>query len=301
MCEKIKKFAAFAIQHSLGSIRNMYFAVDDDDKSICLSLRRFCGLLVPALSGIGDVAIKSTLLAILACYSLGSFPCFAAENGEGCAVESALVIRSLGNDIGKVSARIVGTSADSDLKADVDVHVGWWLFSFVLNSSESSSIRGNKLVAYRKMIDTGGHRKEITGELKSAILTILVRDQGETVRKEFSAKSYQVTNMEYPEVTLSPGEVRKMRVVDLENAEIVDREYRHVTEEQIMISGQSTRVVVSDASDKNSEYRRWTAVVNGVPVVIRQEGKEKTGLFNPAYSVRYTRVAIVPPSIPGSR
>ena len=90
--------------------------------------------------------------------------------------------------------------------------------------------------------------------------------------------------MEYPEVTLTPGEVRKMRVIDLENAEAVDREYRHVAEEQVVISGRLTRVVVSDATDNNAEYRRWTAVVNGVPVVIRQEGKEKTGLFNPAYS-----------------
>lgn len=57
----------------------------------------------------------------------------------------------------------------------------------------------------------------------------------------------------------------------------------------------NTRVVVSDAIDNNVEYRRWTAVVNGVPVVLRQEGKEKTGPFNPAYAVRQTRVAIVSP------
>jgi hypothetical protein len=264
----------------------------DDDKSICFSLSRFCGSLVSARTGFGGTAMKWTLLAVVAFYSLGGCTCFAAENGEGCVVESDMLIRSLGTDIGTVSARIAGTSTDSDLKADVDVNIGWWLFSFALKSSESATIRGGKMVAYWKTIDTGGHHKEITGELKGAIFTILVRDQGETERKEFPAKSYQVTNMEYPEVTLAPGEVRKMRVVDLENAEIVDREYRHVTEEQMMISGRCIRVVVSDASDKNSEYRRWTAIIKGVPVVIRQEGKEKTGLFNPAYSVRYTRVAI---------
>lgn len=238
--------------------------------------------------------MKLTLIAVLICFSLGSLTCSAAEKGESCAVETGIVIRSLGSDIGTVSARIAGTATDSDLRADVDVHVGWWFFSFALKSSESATIRGGKLVAYRKTIDSGGHRKEITGELKGDILIILVRDQGKTERREFPAKSYQVTNMEYPEVTLTPGETRKMRVIDLENAEAVDREYRHVAEEQMVISGRSTRVVVSDAIDKNAEYRRWTAVVNGVPVVVRQEGKEKTGLFNPAYSVRQTRVAIVP-------
>jgi hypothetical protein len=81
-----------------------------------------------------------------------------------------------------------------------------------------------------------------------------------------------------------------MRIIDLENGEIVDREYRHVAEEQTEINGVAIRVVVSDAIDKNAEYRRWTMVVKGVPVVMRQEGKEKTGFFNPSYSVRQTRV-----------
>ena len=236
--------------------------------------------------------MKWALLAVLICYTLGGGIISAAENGESCEVASSMVIRSLATDIGTVSAKIAGTATDSDLQADVDVHVGWWFFSFVLKSSESASIRGGKLVTYRKTIDTGGHRKEIRGELNGNILTILVRDRGKTERKEFPTTNYHTTNMEYPEVTLTPGEVRKMRVIDLENAEAVDREYRHVAEEQVVISGRLTRVVVSDATDNNAEYRRWTAVVNGVPVVIRQEGKEKTGLFNPAYSVRQTKAAV---------
>jgi hypothetical protein len=98
--------------------------------------------------------------------------------------------------------------------------------------------------------------------------------------------------MEYPEMALAPGEVRKMRVVDLENAEIVGREYRQVAEEQTEINGRGSRVMVADFADKNSEGRRWTAIVSGLPVVMRQEGKEKTGLFNPSYSVRQTRVTV---------
>ena len=235
--------------------------------------------------------MKRTLCALLTCCVLGSAICTAAVNGQGCTVESRMIIRSLGTDIGTVRAQIAGTAVDSDLQADVDVHVGWWFFSFALKSSETASIRADKLVAYRKTIDSGGQRKEIAGKLKSGILTVTVSDRGKTVRKEFPAASYQGTNMEYPEVSLKPGEIRRMRVIDLENAEAVDREYRHVAEERMVISGRETRVVVSDASDKYSEYRRWTAVVNGVPVVIRQEGNEKTGLFNPAYSVRQNRVA----------
>ena len=241
---------------------------------------------------IKGITMKWALLAVLICHALGGGTVSAAENGESCAVESSFVIRSLGTDIGMVSSRTAGTASDSDLLADVDVHVGWWFFSFALKSSETASIRGGKLVAYRKTIDTGGHRKEIIGELNGNVLTILVRDRGKTERKEFPVMSYHTTNMEYPEVTLIPGEVRKMRVIDLENAEAVDREYRYVSEENLLISGRSTRVVVSDASDKYAEYRRWTAVVNGLPIVIRQEGKEKTGLFNPAYSVRQTKVSV---------
>ena len=83
-----------------------------------------------------------------------------------------------------------------------------------------------------------------------------------------------------------------MRVLDLENTEIVDREYRLVTDEQTEINGRGSRVMVTDFADKNSEGRRWTALVGGLPLVMRQEGKEKTGLFNPSYAVRQTRVSV---------
>ena len=141
--------------------------------------------------------MKWTLLAVLIFWSLGGLTCSAAENGEICAVASSMVIRSLAADIGTVSSRIAGTATDSDLRADVVVHVGWWFFSFDLKSSETASIRGGKLVAYRKTIESGGHSKEITGDLNGDILTILVRDRRKTERKEFPAKSYHVTNMEY--------------------------------------------------------------------------------------------------------
>ena len=236
--------------------------------------------------------MKWAVLAVVLLCSLDGGVIAGAEKGELCAVASSLVIRSLGSDIGRVSARIAGTATDNDLRADVDVHAGWWFFGFSLKSSETASILGGKLVNYRKSIDTGGHHREIQGDLGGDIFTIVVRDRGKTERREFPTMSYEATNMEYPEVTLVPGEVRRMRMLDLENAEVVDREYRHVAEEQIVINGRAVRVVVCDSVDKNAEYRRWTAVVNGVPVVIRQEGKEKTGLFNPAYSVRQTKVAI---------
>jgi hypothetical protein len=100
--------------------------------------------------------------------------------------------------------------------------------------------------------------------------------------------------MEYPETELAPGEVRRMRILDLENTEVVDREYRYVSEEQAEIDGRVTRIIVSDFNDKNSEARRWTAIINGLPVVVRQAGKEKTGLFNPSYSVRQTNATVSP-------
>ena len=100
------------------------------------------------------------------------------------------------------------------------------------------------------------------------------------------------TNLEYPEVALAPGEVKRLRVLDLENTEIVNREYRQVTEEQTDINGRSSQVIVSDFADDNSEAKRRTSVVSGLPIVIRQEGKEKTGLFNPSYSVRQTSVTV---------
>ena len=232
-----------------------------------------------------------TMLIVILC----SFDCrstSAVEKEDSCSVLSNYVIRSLGSDIGTVSAKMSGSATDNDLRADVDVNVGFLFFRFSLKSTETTSIRGGKVMRYRKTIDTGGNHREITGELDGGMFTIVVRDDEKEESKGFSAMIYDVTNMEYPEVTLVPGEVRRMRVLDLENSEVVNRVYRYVAEEQAEIDGRVIRIIVADFVDKNSECRRWTAIINGLPVVRRQDGKEKTGLFNPSYSVRQTKVAV---------
>lgn len=236
--------------------------------------------------------MKSVLL-VLILFSLVSHSAFAVEKANSCAVLSSYVIRSLGSDIGTVRAKTSGTSADNDFRADVNVNVGFLFFRFSLKSTETTSIRGGRVMNYHKTIDSGGDHREITGELDGDMFTIVVRDGKKVERKGFPAKNYEITNMEYPELTLAQGEVRRMQVLDLENAEVVDRSYRYVAEEQAEIDGRVTRIIVADFSDKNSECRRWTAVVDGIPVVKRQTGKEKTGVFNPSYSVRQTKVTVV--------
>jgi hypothetical protein len=239
-----------------------------------------------------NLVMKWARYTLLVLCSLGCGIAFAANNDENHTVAVRYVIRSLGSDIGTVSAKTVGTARDNDFLADVTVNVRFLFFGFSLTSSETAGIRGGKLVSYHKTIDTKGHSREITGELDGDIFKLVVRDRGKTEHKQFPATGYMITNLEYPEVTLAHGEVRRMRVLDLENTEIVDREYRHIADEQTEINGRATRVIVTDFADKNSEGRRWTAIISGLPFVIRQEGKEKTGLFNPSYAVRQTRVTV---------
>jgi hypothetical protein len=80
------------------------------------------------------------------------------------------------------------------------------------------------MVRYRKTIDTGGHRREITGEVAGGTLNVLVQDRGTVERKSITLGDYDITNMEYPEVAFVPGETSRMRVMDLENAEVVERQ-----------------------------------------------------------------------------
>jgi hypothetical protein len=233
--------------------------------------------------------VKRTLYILLILCTIGCVTA-AAALGENRTVAANYVIRSLGSNIGTVSAKTSGTSRDNDFRADVSVSVTFWFLDFSLKSSETASIRGGKLVRYHKTIDNKGRRREIDGETNGGIFSMIVRDGKKSEQKLFPVTGYVTTNMEYPELTLAPGEIRRIRVLDLENCEVVDREYRYVSEEQAEINGQSSRVIVSDFADKNSEGRRWTTIVNGVPVVVRQKGKEKTGLFNPSYAVRQTKV-----------
>ncbi len=182
--------------------------------------------------------MKLALYTLLIVCSLGWNIAFAAKNGESHTVAVSYVIRSLGSDIGTVIAKTVGTARDNDFPDDVKVNVRFLFFSFSLKSSETASIRGGKLVNYHKTIDTKGHRRELTGELNGDTFN-MVSSMGESLHKEFPVTDYVTTNMEYPEVTLAPGEVRRMRVFDLENTEIVDREYRQIAEDQAEINGRN--------------------------------------------------------------
>ncbi len=238
-----------------------------------------------------DSAKKWCLFAGLLLWALCDVTTAGDKQGS-CSIASNYVVHSLGTSIGTVSAKIAGTATDNNFHAETVVNVNRWFFHLSLTCSETATIRNGKVVRYLKTIDAEGHHKEITGELNNDWFTVEVNDRGKLERKRFPVTDFTVTDAEYPEVTLATGEVRNIRVIDLENAEIVDRKYRHIAEEQMEMSGRITRVVVSDLVDKNAECRRWTAVVNGLPVVIRQDGKEKKGIFNPSYSVRQTKVSV---------
>jgi hypothetical protein len=236
--------------------------------------------------------IRLTLCTISVAYSLGCGMVFAASHDEIRTVEVNYIIRSLGSDIGTVRARTIGSARNNDFQADTKVNAHFWFLNFSLSSVEKARIRGGKLVGYHKIVDANGHHREISGELVGDIFKMVAREGGKEEHKDFPVTGYISTNMEYPEMTLAPGEVRKMLIVDLENTAIVDRKYRHVTQEHAKINGRDRRVTVSDFSDENAEGRRWTTSIGGLPIVLRQEGKEKTGLFNPFYKVVQTKVTI---------
>ena len=237
-------------------------------------------------------AIRLTLCTIFVVYSLGCGIVSAASDDEIRTVEVSYIIHSLGSDIGTVNARTVGSARNCDFKADTSVNVHFWFFKFSLTSNEKARIRDGKLVSYHKIVDANGHHREISGELIGDILRMVAREGGKEEHKDIPVTGYITTNSEYPEMTLASGEVRVIPVVDLENTAIVDRKYRQVTEEHAKINGRDSRVIVSDFSDKNAEGRRWTTFIGGLPIVLRQEGKEKTGLFNPSYKVLQTKVTI---------
>jgi hypothetical protein len=215
-------------------------------------------------------------------------------NEEKHVVTVKYVIRSLGSEIGTVRAKTIGTPRNNDFFAETNVNAHFWFMSFTLASSESASIRDGKLVSYHKSIDTKGHHKELSGKLEGEVFKMVVRDGGKEEHKDILATAYSATNMEYPEVALVPGEFRKMTIADLENTGVVMREYRNVVEENTVMNERVSRVIAADFSDKNSEGRRWTAIVGGLPIVLRQEGKEKTGLFNPSYKVLQTSITVDP-------
>jgi hypothetical protein len=86
--------------------------------------------------------------------------------------------------------------------------------------------------------------------------------------------------MDCPETTIArEGEQLEIRLLDLENARVVNRRYVWAKTETVKVGEQTIRCRVVDFEDPDNACRRWIAR-DGLGVIIaRQEGKGKAGPY----------------------
>ncbi len=155
--------------------------------------------------------------------------------------------------------------------------------SYSLDSKEYAVVGKNGTVSYSRTSLENGKSTVAKGLLENGQFKLNIMEN-DVKRSTFIPRTeYDFTTMECPETLLTQvGEKKSIRLLDLENMEVVKRHYTWIRNEEVRIRGKSYNCRVIDFEDKNKKCRRWIRPDDLGVMVARQDGSGKAG----TYSVR---------------
>ncbi len=155
--------------------------------------------------------------------------------------------------------------------------------SYSLDSKEHAIVGKNGTVSYSRTSQENGKSTVVKGVLVNGHFKLHITESGSKRSRSIPQSEYDSTTMECPETLLNHvGEKKSIRLLDLENLEVVKRNYTWVRNEDVRIAGKTFNCRVIDFEDKNKKCRRWIRPDDVGVMVARQDGSGKAG----TYSVR---------------
>ena len=161
--------------------------------------------------------------------------------------------------------------------------------SYSLDSKENAIVGKNGTVSYSRTSLENGKSVIAKGLLENGQFKLNIMENDVKRAMFIPRTEYDFTTMECPETLLMQvGEKKSIRLLDLENMEVVKRHYTWIRNEEVRIGGKSYNCRVIDFEDKNKKCRRWIRLDDLGVIVARQDGSGKAG----TYSVRMVEYKI---------
>lgn len=155
--------------------------------------------------------------------------------------------------------------------------------SYSLDSREYANVGKNGTVSYSRTSLENGKSTVVKGLLENGQFKLNITENDSKRTISIPRIEYDFTTMECPETLLTQvGEKKSIRLLDLENLEVVKRNYTWVRNEEVRVGGKSYNCRVIDFEDKNKKCRRWIKPDDIGVIIARQDGSGKAG----TYSVR---------------
>lgn len=165
-----------------------------------------------------------------------------------------------------------------DNSLDIRVSVGSRI-AFSLDYASSSQIGSSGLLRYESRATIDGEAASASASLERDALVVVVSLGGRRASKRFSQEDYDLTSAET--VGFRPadfGSERTVRVLDLDEQEIVSRTLRWVADETLRIGPVALRCKVVEFEDRNARGIQWIGP-DSHPVVVQEESEDEDGRF----------------------
>jgi len=235
--------------------------------------------------------LKKSSIALI-CLLLASHPVCRAQEASPGGRTLRYRITSRGFGVGELKTVITpvhqaGSRAvrfESDLAIDANL----LLFKVSSKSREDAVIGEQGTLSYRRQGRDNGKSLTVDAALEGGTFRFRVNDNGVARSVAVPRSSYDFTTMDCPETTMRrEGDTMEVRLLDLEHARIVTRRFHWIKSEDLEVGGKRLRCRVVDFSDADNSCRRWVSKDERGVVIVRQDGKGKSG----NYSLRAVSVA----------
>ena len=215
--------------------------------------------------------------AVIACIHL-------AGTGSGAAATYEYAISVGGEPVGvavmQTSTRQV---ADRGVRTiDRTISIGTRQFDaigFTFESVASSEIGDSGLQHFENRTRIEGERVRVSASLEPDGLVVVASAEGDSFSKLFPRGDYDLTSEETPVPLLTEfGRERIVRVLDLDEQEIIRRTFVWTRDETLRIGSLAIPCKVVRFRDRGTQGVQWIGPASH-PVILREEGEDEDGPY----------------------
>lgn len=226
----------------------------------------------------GHSRLRPVALGLLSAWIL-----WAATNaGNAATYEYDLSIDGVPAGVVVIETSMLQTAGGGVRKVDRKISIGRGLFrliGFSFESIASSEIGDSGLQRFDHRMTIEGERIHVSASLEPDGLVVLASAQGESFSKRFRHGDYDLTSEETLASRLTEmGLERTVKVLDLDEQEIIQRTFVWIHNETLRIGSLSIPCKVVRFRDRGSKGTQWLGL-DSHPLILREEGEDEDGTY----------------------
>ncbi len=203
---------------------------------------------------------------------------------NGNHVRARYKIAHEGENIGTIySERRIGewSGAKAVVVTDeLDIRVERFLNNYTLHTRETITLTDAGLVCYSGVSVEDGKRSSVEATLADNGLTMAVEEDGESYKNILANSQFDASSEEVVDRFIVSGEASKtLRVIDLDDFEVVKTEYRNEGRTEVEIAGEGFISYVVSFNSSRKKGRQWLTADDTGTWLLKEEGTDNEGPY----------------------